>query len=307
VQTPSRRKFSSYVVTPSELAAALKKSTSGASPRIIPLSAAWFLPNHPRSLTGFQSFLGCRIRDARFFDLDAIKDHASPYPHMLPSPSDFAKAMSELGIRNDDKVVVYDTVDLGLFSAPRVGWTLKVMGHKRVHVLNNFRLWVEEGYPTESGLVRKWQKTSYEVPDVDLKDAVVDFAEVKEVASNGSAQILDARPEGRFLGKDPEPRPGLPSGHIPSSISVPLSAILDPDSKALLRKHQLRKVFEDRGIAPGRPVISSCGTGVTAAVLDMALEEAGFGGPKKLYDGSWTEWAQRATEEEGLIKKGTEP
>ena len=214
---------------------------------------------------------------------------------MLPSASDFAKAMSALGIKRDDTVVVYDSHEMGIFSAPRVGWTLKAFGHDSVHVLNNFKLWVEEGFPTESGEFYDVDTCVYPIPQFDTSK-VVDFEEVREIAKDHNkegaerVQILDARSKGRWSGSDPEPREGLSSGHMPGSISVPVSELLDPVTKTILPADQLRKIFEGKGIDPDRPIINSCGTGVTAAVIDAALSEAGYGSEsdRRLYDGSWT-------------------
>jgi len=292
--------FKSYLVTPKELSDALaanppmKISTTS---RIIPLCAAWFLPNDPEGRTGQKVFKQKRIPSARFFDLDAVKDHDSPYPHMLPTAEVFAEAMSGLGIRRGDKLVVYDSHELGIFSAPRVGWTLKVFGHPNVHILNNFRLWVEQGFPTESGEAsgKNGIKSDYPVPSLH-PDMVVNYREIKEIAKDygkeGSegVQVLDLRSEGRFNGTEPEPRPGLPSGHMPGSINIPLPTILDPKTKAMLPAEELRKVFEGKGIDPKKPIISSCGTGVMAAALDTALSEAKYGErhDHRVYDGSWT-------------------
>ena len=292
--------FQSYFITPKELAEALSLNSPtkiSTAPRIIPLCAAWFLPNDPMGRTGLNVFKAKRIPSARFFDIDAVKDHDSPYPHMLPTAEGFAHAMSELGIRKDDQLVVYDTHELGLFSAPRVAWTLQVFGHPQVHILNNFRLWVEQNYPTESSEDAPSidGKTKYPEPSFN-PDMVINFRGVKEVVRDygkeGSEgiQILDARSPGRFQGTDPEPRPGLSSGHMPGSINLPLPDILDPKTKALLPREELRKVFESKGINPNKPIISSCGTGVMAAALDAALNEACFGkrGDRRVYDGSWT-------------------
>ncbi|KAI9807823.1 MAG: hypothetical protein M1825_005128 [Sarcosagium campestre] len=313
----SRRPFSSFLVTPKELSESLSHNSPSkisTSPRIIPLCASWFLPNDPAGRTGIDVFRKQRIPGARFFDLDAIKDNESPYPHMLPRADVFAKGMTDLGIGQLDEIIVYDSAELGIFSAPRVAWTLKVFGHESVHILNNFRLWVEQGLPTESGDLTPPPPASSDYP-VPARDAakVVSFEQVKEVAKDhgkeGSegVQILDARSNGRWAGTEPEPRPGLSSGHIPGSISVPVPDLLDPETKALLPGGELRKVFQKKGVDLNRPIISSCGTGVTAAIIDVALAEAGLGHGhnRRLYDGSWTEWAQRATEADGLIKKTT--
>ena len=292
----SRRTLSSYLVTPTELAEALKKSPPtpiNSDPRVVPLCAAWFLPNDSRK--GIDVFRQQRIPKARFFDLDKVIDKRSPYPHMLPSARLFAEAMGELGIRKDDTVVVYDTKEQGIFSAPRVAWTLRVFGHPKVHILNNFRLWVEEGLPTESGELYSVDCNPYPIPTLD-EGKVAGFEEVKEVAVDANKegsegiQILDARPAGRFTGKDPEPREGLSSGHMPGSINVPFSAVLDPETKAFLPKDTLKKLFEEKGVDPSKPIITTCGTGVTAVAIATALEEAGYGDAekRKVYDGSWT-------------------
>ncbi|PYH91227.1 Rhodanese-like protein [Aspergillus ellipticus CBS 707.79] len=297
--------FASYLVTPKELDTALKKNPRtkiATSPRVVPLCAAWFMPNDPEGRTGIDVFRKHRIPEARFFDLDAVKDPDSPYPHMLPTAETFAEAMSELGIRRDDEIVVYDSEEVGIFSAPRVGWTLRVFGHPRVHVLNNYRLWVREGYPTESGEPSQPAKTSYPVPTYDSK-LVIPYRELKEIAKEHrkegakEVEILDARSYSRWAGTDPEPRPGLSSGHIPGSQSLPFQELLDPETKTYLPAPELRKIFESKDLDTSKSIISSCGTGVTATIIETALGEAEFGEPnlRRVYDGSWTEWAQRGT------------
>jgi thiosulfate/3-mercaptopyruvate sulfurtransferase len=253
------------------------------------------MPNDPESRTGIDVFRKHRIPQARFFDLDAIKDTESPYPHMLPTAETFAEAMSELGIRRDDEVVVYDSEELGIFSAPRVGWTLRVFGHPKVHILNNYRLWVRENYPTETGEPRQPEKTNYPVPTYDSK-LVIPYLELKEIAKEHrkegakEVEILDARSQGRWAGTDPEPRPGLSSGHIPGSKSLPFQELLDPETKTFLSPDELRKIFEARDLDATKSIISSCGTGVTATIIETALGLAEFGDPalRRVYDGSWT-------------------
>ena len=287
----TRRNLSSYLVTPKELSDALATNPTKDS-TIVPLCASWFLPNDPEQRTGISVFRKQRIPTARFFDLDAVKDQNSPYPHMLPNAADFAHEMAELGIRREDAIVVYDSAELGIFSAPRVAWTLNIFGHDRVHLLNSFKAWVDQGYPTTSGESEPVARSAYPVPTLDAA-AVVGFDEVKEVAASyrdgtpTNVQILDARPSGRWAGTLPEPRPELSSGHIPGSLSVPFSDLLDPASKNLLPKEELRRVFQAKGVDPTKKIISSCGTGVTAAVIDAALKEAGYD-DRQLYDGSWT-------------------
>ena len=296
IMASSQRSFSSYLVTPKELSEALKANSPSkisTAPRTVALCATWFLPNDGRK--GIDAFRAKRIPSSRFFDLDKVIDKRSPYPHMLPSATDFAKAMSGLGIKRDDTVVVYDDYETGIFSAPRVGWTLKAFGHDSVHVLNNFKLWVEEGYTTEGGEFWDVDTCVYQIPELDSNKAV-EFDEVKEIAKDYNkegaegVQILDARSAGRWSGKEPEPRPGLESGHMPGSISIPISDLLDPVKKTILPAADLRKVFEAKGVDPNRPIINTCGTGVTAAIIDAALREAEYGeeSKRRLYDGSWT-------------------
>lgn len=209
-----RRSFtiSTYVVTPKELSEALEEnlqSKTSAAPRIIPICAAWFMPNDLQSRTGIESFKKKRIPKARFFDIDDIKDHDSPYPHMLPTCEAFAEAMQKMGVRKEDKLVVYDTEELGLFSAPRVGWTLRVYGHPKVKILNNFRVWCKEGLPTESGEPEIPESTKYPIPSYQT-DMVVKFAEMKTIGYDYNKegaeeiQILDARSKGRWEGTEPE-------------------------------------------------------------------------------------------------------
>ncbi|KAI5206367.1 Rhodanese-like protein [Aureobasidium subglaciale] len=311
---PSQRamSLSSYLVKPAELSAALKGNAPtrlATSPRVIPLCASWFMPNDPQKRTGYEVFKKGHIPNARFFDLDAVADKSSPYPHMLPSAQVFSQAMRKLGIRRDDNIVVYDSAELGIFSAPRVAWTLRVFGHPSIHILNNYKLWVEEGFPVEEGEQSDLPESQYPESPID-STKVAAFEEVKEIAKDYNkegregVQILDARSLGRWSGVDPEPRAGLSSGHIPGSISIALPELLDPETKTLLSRDELLDIFRTKGVDPLKPIISSCGTGVTASVIDAALTEAGFPETnRKVYDGSWTEWAQRVQATENLIHK----
>ncbi|MCJ1400514.1 hypothetical protein MMC11_003720 [Xylographa trunciseda] len=313
---PSSSKAGRYdemLLSPKDAADRIAMNASNASTsRIVPLCAAWFLPNDPQGRTGRKAFAEKRIPKARFLDIDAVKDADSPYPHMLPTAERFAQAMSDLGLKRDDDLIVYDTHELGIFSAPRVAWMLQVFGHPKVHILNNFRLWVEQGYPTDSAesSFDEQKSTEYPVPNFDV-DRVITFRGVRDIVEEqgkeGSqgVQIIDARSAGRFSGSEPEPRPGLSSGHMPGSINLPLPEILDPKTKAFLPEEELRRVFERKGLNPKKPIVSTCGTGVMAAALDTALQVAQFSPEvdRRVYDGSWTEWAQRVSGMDGLIKK----
>lgn len=286
------------MVTPKELDEALQKNVQSkisTAPRILPICAAWFMPNDLQGRTGIESFKNKRIPTARFFDIDDIKDHDSPYPHMLPTCEAFAEAMQKMGIRKDDELVVYDTEELGLFSAPRVGWTLRVYGHPKVHIMNNFRLWCQEGLPTESGDFELSEPSKYPIPSYQT-DMVVKFAEMKTIGYDHGKegaeeiQILDARSKGRWEGSEPEPRPGLPSGHMPGSTCIPFQELLHPETRALLPPEELKNIFISKQLDPEKPIITSCGTGVTAAIIEAALQQARFGksDDRRLYDGSWT-------------------
>lgn len=242
-QSSLQNTLQNFLVTPAELSEALKRnapSKVSTDPKTIAVCGSWFLPNDAQKRTGYGVFKQGHIRKARFFDLDKISDTESPYPHMLPSPEVFQEAMCDLGINKDDTVVVYDSAELGIFSAPRVAWTFRAFGHPAVHILNNFRLWKEQGFPVEEGEQRQFDKTQYPVPTLE-KSRVVDYDAVRIAAIDHNKegreeiQILDARPAGRFKGTDPEPRPGLESGHIPGSFSVPFPELLDPESKSTLR------------------------------------------------------------------------
>ncbi|KAF3918910.1 hypothetical protein ABW20_dc0105361 [Dactylellina cionopaga] len=274
------------------------------------------MPNDPAKRTGLKSHAQLRIPHSRFFDIDVVKDATIDLPHMLPPAKVFVEAMRALKVRREDWLVFYDSWENGILSAPRAAWTARLMGHEGVSVLNNFKVYVEQQsgpvVKGEEGLLdyekREIGKGEEYTDDITVQtEKVVAFEEVAELAKENlrsgmvpvtGIQILDARPNGRFTGKDPEPRPGLSSGHVPGSISVPFVNLLDGKDKTLLPKEKLREVLEKAGVKDdGKVKIASCGTGVTASVIELALEEAGFGGERKVYDGSWTEWAQKADKE----------
>jgi thiosulfate/3-mercaptopyruvate sulfurtransferase len=231
-------------------------------------------------------FAQARLPGAVFFDLDAVSDHGSDLPHMLPTPAAFAEAVGALGIATTDTIVVYDTI--GLRSAPRVWWTFRLMGATNVRVLDGgLPLWRTEGRPLVSGPTQT--PTPAQFTASRRSDAVADLPTVLG-ALTGEAQILDARPAARFAGQAAEPRAGLRAGHMPGALNLPFASVIGEDGR-LLEPETLRARFTQAGVAFDRPIITSCGSGVTAAILTLAL--ATLDEPSQLYDGSWAEWGSR--------------
>lgn len=237
----------------------------------------------------------------RFFNMDEIKDIESPYSQMLPSASRFAKCMTELGLRPDDILVVYDTLEVGLYSSPRVAWACRHFGQRDVHVLNNFPRYIREGFPVATGPLAVLPRCQPDYP-VNEKDPreVISYAELHDLILsnkiNEETQIIDARIPGRFSGAEPELNPSLRSGHMPSALNVPLASILGED-KVILSAEELKTRFQTAGIDGQRPVILTCNSGVTAAALDLALQLSGYEMERRLYDGSWMEWTRRAEDD----------
>ena len=246
------------------------------------LDASWYLPDMNRDAKA--EFAASHIPDARFFDIDEISDLRSELPHMVPPVEKFMSRMRAMGVGDGHQVVVYDGA--GLFSAARVWWLFKLMGQTNVAVLDGgFPKWVAEGRPTsdEAPVIRDRHMT------VARNNGLVrDVTEVTRAAKLGDHTIIDARPSDRFDGTAPEPRDGMRSGHIPGSKNVFFRDLLASDG-TMLSPDGLRKVFESRGVDLSKPVITTCGSGVTAAVLSLALERIGKT-DHSLYDGSWSEW-----------------
>ena len=261
------------------------------SPGLSIIDGSWYLPAQNRDARA--EYDSGHIPGAVFFDHDLVVDPNSDLPHALPAPRLFEEFVSPMGITRDDTIVVYDGP--GFFSAPRVWWLFRIMGAERVFVLDGgFDRWKSEGRPVTDEPTKI--ASSAFIPRFD-PDAVVDLDEMKTIVAMGSRQIADARPRGRFTGAEPEPRAGIPSGHMPGAVNIP--ALDLSRNGSLLPLEELRETLTKAGLDLDGPVVTSCGSGVTAAVISLALQSLGHR-DNRLYDGSWTEWASR--DETAVVK-----
>jgi thiosulfate/3-mercaptopyruvate sulfurtransferase len=255
-------------------------------PDLVVFDCSTFLPNEPGNK--HDAFRAARIPGARLFDIDAIADQDTDLPHMVPTAARFAKLVGALGVSNDSRVVFYD--QHGLRGSPRGWWMMRLFGHDNVAVLDGgLPAWVKEGRAVETGEAPAPAPAVF-VPDFRAA-MLAGIGDVKRIVADGSALILDARAKGRFDGTAPEPRAGLPSGHMPGAANVPVSEMAGPDGRAR-DPATLRAIFAAAGATGGKPVVTSCGSGVTACVLAFGMVRAGLPEPA-VYDGSWTEWASR--------------
>lgn len=251
-----------------------------ADPDIVILDGSWYLPTAKRDPKA--EYLAGHIPGAVFFDVDAIADTSTGLPHMLLGPAEFGRQVGALGVGDDLTIVIYD--ESGLFSAPRVWWEFLAMGARDIRILDGGGpKWRAEGRPLESGETKR--PAAVFTPNFH-PELVKGFGDVKAaIAAQG--QIADARPNGRFIGRDAEPRPGLKSGHMPGAVSLPaMELVADGGLKPV---GELRAMFDKAGLDLDRPVITSCGSGSTAATLLLALKLAGAK-DVAVYDGSWAEW-----------------
>ena len=254
-------------------------------PRVKAVDATWFMPGDPRDArAGFEAG---HIPGAVYFDIDALSDQASDLPHMLADADTFGHRAGNLGLGDRDTIVIYDAH--GLFSAARAWWNFRVMGHQEVFVLEGgLPRWKAENRPLESGAASPKPATFTSKFDLAL---VRDIDQVSAILKTGTGQVVDVRSAGRFEGTAPEPRPGVRGGHMPGARNLPFTDLVADG--ALKSREELIDVLTQAGVDPSRELTATCGTGVTASVLALAMARVGLGGAA-VYDGSWTEWGSRA-------------
>lgn len=252
------------------------------APDIVVLDASWYLPAQGRDAEA--EYRAAHVPGAIRFDLDAMSDTESPLPHMMPRPEVFSSRMRALGVGDGAQVVVYD--GMGLFSAPRVRWMLQTFGMRDVKILEGgLPAWIAAGYPTEDGEGRPRDRRHF-TARLD-NGAVADAGDIARALAGGSVQVVDARSGPRFRGEEAEPRPGVRPGHMPGARNLHYAAL---QANGRLRDEaSLRAAMAEAGVDLARPVITTCGSGVTAAIVALALETLGRP-PRALYDGSWSEW-----------------
>ncbi len=253
------------------------------APDVRVVDASYYLPNE--GLNPRAEFELHHIPGAVFFDIDEIADTGSPLPHMLPAPEKFSSRVRKLGLGDGIRIVVYD--QRGIFSAPRVWWTFRLFGHDDVAVLDGgLPKWLAEGRGVEEGPGRAGERHFTARMNTMM---VRDKAQILANLKSGREQVLDARSLGRFEGRDPEPREGLRGGHIPGSVSLPFTEFIDAETQTMRASEEIKALLTAAGVDPRRPVTTTCGSGITAAVLALGLHITGHR-DVAVYDGSWSEW-----------------
>lgn len=253
------------------------------APDLVIIDATWHMPAEGKDARA--EYIEEHIPGALFFDIDEIADTKSPFPHMLPPPEKFSSRMRAMGVGDGSRVVVYDRS--GIFSAARVWWTFRVMGVQDVSVLNGgLPKWKREGRQLESG--EPPVRTARHFTARRNADLVRDVSDIKALLKDKTAEIVDARSPERFAGRAAEPRPGLRAGHIPGAHNVPYGRLFKDDG-TLKSRSELETLFQEAGVDLHKPVVTSCGSGVTASVLALALAQLGHR-RTAVYDGSWSEW-----------------